>query len=735
MELKDFQLDAIVKLNDAMDKSGVRDIVLKSPTGSGKTIILTQFMSGYMKDHPDTLFVWLTPGQGELQEQSKAKMEQYCHNASTKNLADVMTGGFSAGDAVFINWQKLTMKGNLAMKDSERTNFVEWIDKARNESGLKFKIVIDESHQNFSEKADAVVNLFHTDKIVRASATPLNNPGAETIEVTEDDVIAAGLIKKMIEINPDFPQGQTLNKDSDEFEPLLEMAVKKRTELAGAFAAAGSNVNPLIVVQLPNNDDSMLGAVEAWFGQHHIDCATGTLAVWLANRKDNIEGISDNAAKPEAIIIKQAIATGWDCPRAHILVKLRKNMGETFEIQTIGRIRRMPEGEHYGVDVLDHCYLYTFDETFKTGLCAKLVDHAFDATKLFLKEEHKAFSLTKEQRTMVAETRDPKVALKAVGEYIVQKNSLCKDQSKNRVRLETHGYTFSDKILLNVVSGSVATLLGMEQAKLNAVSYGMDINTHKHGRAFHHVVAEIGRVCSLPYNDTRTIVFRLFGENPACSEKIVAMSPKLLYAFVINNEHRLKEDFREAMSAELHLTTNVGNVSEKEFKIPSEWICTYDSKLKNQSTGAKNVYNGYLMSARPRSTGEVKFEKWCESEGSAEWWYRNGDKGEEYFSIVYADNTKHQKLFYPDYILSIGGKVWIVEVKGNFNKSGTSENIDLFAPMKADALKSYCLKRNLRAAFVCYDEEEDMLVASTDGFSENKSDKCWRPITSLLEEY
>ena len=39
-------------------------------------------------------------------------------------------------------------------------------------------------------------------------------------------------------------------------------------------------------------------------------------------------------------------------------------MHEDFEIQTLGRIRRMPEGKHYGNEVLDNCYLYTFDEKY-----------------------------------------------------------------------------------------------------------------------------------------------------------------------------------------------------------------------------------------------------------------------------------------------------------------------------------------------------------------------------------
>ena len=123
MELKEFQLNAVKSLFEAMDKP-VRDIILKSPTGSGKTIILTYFMHQYIQSYPKTVFVWLTPGKGNLEEQSKAKMDKYIHASQTKLLSDVMTAGFEENDSCFINWEKLTKKGNNALKDSERTNFL-----------------------------------------------------------------------------------------------------------------------------------------------------------------------------------------------------------------------------------------------------------------------------------------------------------------------------------------------------------------------------------------------------------------------------------------------------------------------------------------------------------------------------------------------------------------------------------------------------------------------------------
>ena len=118
MNLMKFQMNAMRELLIAMEE-GCRDIILKSPTGSGKTIILTHFMSEYIKGHAQTVFIWLTPGKGSLEEQSKHKMDLYIHNSQTKLLSDVMTSGFCENDCCFINWEKKKKKGNNALKDSD----------------------------------------------------------------------------------------------------------------------------------------------------------------------------------------------------------------------------------------------------------------------------------------------------------------------------------------------------------------------------------------------------------------------------------------------------------------------------------------------------------------------------------------------------------------------------------------------------------------------------------------
>ncbi len=724
MNLMRFQLKAIKSLLECMEDDSVREIVLKSPTGSGKTIMLTHFMDEYTKEHAKTVFVWLTPGKGDLETQSKDKMDKYIHNAQTKLLADVMTCGFEENDACFINWEKLTKKGNNALKDSERTNFLEWIEKALN-AELSFKIIIDESHQNFTEKADAIVQLFKTDKIIRCSATPLVDKRAKLIEIAEEDVIAEGLIKKLLVINENFPQ--TIETDNQTWY-LLERALKKQREIKSLFLNKCVDVNPLIVVQLPNNSDSLCDSVEEYFATKGINTENETLAIWLSGRHENVENISDNDGKQIAVVMKQAVATGWDCPRAQILVKLRENMDETFEIQTIGRIRRMPEAKHYGNEVLDCCYLYTFDEKFTAGVKAALSKGALDGKDIFLKNEYKSFTLIKEQRTMVTDFQNPRLALFSIASYLKKIYGLTGNKKENEIRLETAGFVFSDLINSYTQSGSVATLSDLHKSEsLNIITVKEKINTHKLGRTYHHCIGVIGREIGMEYKHMQTIVGKLFGGKFDYSGKLLALEPRNLYAFVINNVDLLRRNFREAMAEQLSQCAISPNmVSTKEFILPRVCKFTFDGASKVQAESVKNVYQGYLMSAEPRSTSEKKFEKFCEKCNSIDWVYKNGDKGDEYMSIVYLDNANIQKLFYPDYIVSVKGETWILETKGGFDKAGNSEDIDIFSPKKFEVLKAYLEKYGLKGGFVRFDKNSEELCICTDNYSDDINSDSWK---------
>lgn len=730
IKLMNFQLNAIKQLMESMEEQK-RDIVLKSPTGSGKTIILTHFMDEYLKSHPNTVFMWLTPGKGNLEEQSKQKMDLYIHNSQTKLLQDVMLHGFIENDCCFINWEKLTKKGNNALKDSERESFLDWIDKSLN-AGLSFKVIIDESHQNFTEKADAIIQLFKTDKIIRCSATPIIDRHAKLIEVKEQDVISQGLIKKLLVINENFPQ---VIESDNQTNYLLEQGLNKQRSLKQAFIKINKDINPLIVVQLPNNSDLLIEQVEIYFEGKGINYDNGTLAIWLSNRHENLDTITNNNSSVDAVIIKQAVATGWDCPRAHILVKLRENMDETFEVQTIGRIRRMPEAIHYNDDLLDSCYLYTFDSKFTQGLKSNLGKGALDAKTIFIKNEYKAFNLIKEQRTMVTDLRDDRQALKSIATYM--KNSLClkNNKNENKIKLQTSGYIFSTDVVKYTLSGKVVTLDQIsENERFNVVEFKEPLSTHVHGREYHNRVSRIGLEIGIEYQFMNTIILKLFSDKLNYIDKVLNLPTRELYAFVINNFNSLRILFREAMAAQLNqLTANLEMISEKTFTIPQSMMFTFDGNSRLQTVMHKNVYDGYLSSAERRSSSEKKFEKFCETCASVEWIYKNGDKGDEYFSIVYMDNANHQKLFYPDYIISVNGETWIIETKGGFTRTGESEDIDIFSPKKFEVLKNYLNKHNIKGGFVRYDNSCEELCICLDEYNDDINSSSWQLLKNILQ--
>ncbi|NJB06753.1 DEAD/DEAH box helicase family protein, partial [Clostridioides difficile] len=124
IDLFDFQIDAKTYLLDkTTDKNAKKKIILKSPTGSGKTIILLSYIEDYLANvDNEMIFVWLTPGKGNLEEQSEEKMRKLIPNAKTGDISDILLQGFNAGTTYFVNWEMITNKKNNALKETERKN-------------------------------------------------------------------------------------------------------------------------------------------------------------------------------------------------------------------------------------------------------------------------------------------------------------------------------------------------------------------------------------------------------------------------------------------------------------------------------------------------------------------------------------------------------------------------------------------------------------------------------------
>lgn len=722
----EFQNDCVEYLIDKTASTDSKQVItVKAPTGAGKTVILIKYVDEYLKNtYKQTAFVWLCPGKGNLEEQSKERMEELSPQIDTRNLMYSMMTGFDAGSVTFINWELVTKKGNTALKDSERSNLFEKIAEAHKD-GVEFVVIIDEEHLNNTKKADDVINAFAAKNIIRVSATANKVPHQEFYEISEDEVIDAGLITRAIYVNEGVDERKEIINDYDY---LLELADGKRQEIAAAYDLLKIKIRPLVLIQFPMGQPETIKAVEEKLASMGYTYDNGMVNIWMSDEKIISDDLVNLDGSPAFLLMKQAISTGWDCPRAKILVKLREGGSEDFQIQTIGRIRRMPERKHYGIDTLDYCYIYTLDTQYKMGLLTSL-DKAYQVRRLFLKDEAKDFTLTKELRNLDFDGLGERETLEKVYEFFVKTYHLGNDKNVNRGNLEAAGYNFSHEIDNKILQGAFRTTAdladGRDKIKIRTV-----VNTHTHGIYLLHSVDEIKKVTGMQSQKVKNILRRMFGNGKKRKYNLVKLENSDFYAFVINNVKKLKMDFK-SVTSQMGGTQMSFTLQPKTapFTIPEMEVYKY-SEVKKRTIFYLNAYRGYtneFCTEKTRSLPERLFERYCENNDKVEWFYKNGDTGQQYLSIVYTDALLKQWLFYPDYIVHMkDGTDWIIETKGG-EQSGHSKNIDMQVGNKFNAFKQYAERFHLHWGFV-RDETEELFINNTE-YYESMQNENWRPLS------
>lgn len=396
-----FQSDAVDKVVSVFKKmvdmpvieqKGVkvpRRIAFKAPTGAGKTVMMGQLFKKIVEEREqgwspsaDLLFVWIS--LNDLHVQSKRKIEKIVGNLYTIQTLDTLKT-FDDKTLLFTNWQSLTRKkvndlgqkewANRAVINTERGDDIGSLVEGYKQSGKDLHVVVfvDESQNYLSKQSEEfIADKLKPSLIVEISATPRHIPTQDEIEddlwgyikVSFKDVVEAGLIKKQTHISPDIDKYNA--EDKTDLEVLLEAAYYKQEHLKKLYKAEGTNINPAILIQLPSksknlstSDKNVQEEVEKFFRDKDITRDNGKLAVWLSEDKENKDNVEDNDNEVEVLIFKVAIAQGTDIPRASILVMLREISSINLEIQTVGRILRMPEAKHYDNEELNIAYLYT----------------------------------------------------------------------------------------------------------------------------------------------------------------------------------------------------------------------------------------------------------------------------------------------------------------------------------------------------------------------------------------
>ncbi|WP_277284074.1 DEAD/DEAH box helicase [Sneathia sanguinegens] len=741
INLKDFQERTVDFLIDkTMDSESNRRIIVKSPTGSGKTIILLNFIERYL-DISDAVFCWLCPGKGELEKQSLEKMNKFCPNLKTGDIDSIINNGFELNTTYFINWEKITKRGNIAISDTERKNLFERIAEAHSQQ-FPFIIIIDEEHNNDTKKADDIINSINAKYEIRVSATPNPKSIGEMYEIKEEDVINEGLITKFMYINKDLNEVE-IDDIQHETNILIEKANEIRKQIKEKYRKIGENINPLVLVQFPNLNDDLIQQVEDKLNEMGYSYENGLVSSWFSStdKKEkskkigiiNLKDITNIDGKQDFLLFKQAIATGWDCPRAKILVKLREKMSETFEIQTLGRLRRMPRAIHYEDDILDCSYLYTFDEKYKLEVINSGL--GCEKQKVFLKNDAKEIKLIKQTRKDDYQYQDEKKVRKNIYEFLKKKYKLGTVKENNKKILEIYGYEFGEYITKTYLKGKYTTFEQITKSK-DISKMNIKIDTHLHGIDLQHNTNELKKTMGLSYETTNKILRTLFKKGYGInSNKLLNLKLSEYYTFIINNIDKLKEVFYEFQEIELQDSgvQQIKEAKEDYFYIPKEEYYDFIPNSKNVEIMNSNVYKGYntsMIVEGIRSKPERLFEKYCESSENVKYFYKNGDKGTEYLSIVYITNLGKESLFYPDYVVEMkDGTIWLIETKGGEYK-GQSKNIDIQVGNKFKVLKNFCKRHGYNFGFV-RDANDELYINNENYVDDMKSDS-WKKLSKVI---
>ena len=679
------------------------EMILCAPTGSGKTVLVCKFIDDYLDENPNTVFLWLCPGAGGLQKQSEESFAETTSGIPYGDVYSFITEPDPRGHVFFINWDKINKKSNVVLREGEHKDLMTKVLSCHN-SGIDIFMLIDEEHK-YRDTANEYIANIQPKHVLRISATPISQ-GDHVETVKDDEVIAAGLIATGIAINEGVSRAIQENNNLDDDIRLLDLADKKRKEIQAEYDKLGLRIRPLVLIQFPNGSEEWIQRVKEALADMGYGENSGLVASWFSgDHPDHPKEIKKLDGQYAFLLFKQAIATGWDCPRAKILVKLREGGTERFNIQTVGRIRRMPERKHYDIDLIDNCYLYTLDSQFTEGLTSGLSD-SFYTYQYRRKPTAPNIQLTKE--TLNGSDRfavNPEAVVKVVREAMLKECDLDKDGRLDKHEMAvSKGYVFGTKLKTTAIEGVARTTHDM--MKLNTIFGGEhQINNHDDGFIIRDAKRRIARAIGVDENISNNALRILFGpedmqmsllseEEQAFEHENKLLSDMTLReynAFLVNNRDKLIEVFSTISE------TEIGDIKETDV-VASDWgIPPYQYYKQHKKMAAtaimtKNVFDNYgnnILIAPNRTVTEVEFERWCEGYDAVKHIYKNGDKGDEYFSVIYRKAFRRSN-FYPDYIVQLeNGDVWVIEAKGGMTADGSSNNIDGYAEKKFEALKAY----------------------------------------------
>jgi len=685
--LRNYQKDAIAELkeriNRLLDKPNNPVCVFKAPTGSGKTIMMAEFLKEFVEhrdDHRSFAFIWAAPRK--LHTQSKEKLEAYYSDSKALRCSffeDLMDKIIGQNEILFLNWESINKKGNLIIRENEQENNLTKILENTREDGQEIILVIDESHH--AAQTDTSQNLIRDIDprvTIEVSATP--HLKSDYVVVVEfDDVKHEGMIKKEVAINPEFQNLKVTDKSADEI--VLETALGKREELARAYRKEGGDVNPLVLIQLPDRRegfDDKKDEMIMLLKKYGITIQNGKLAIYLSENKENLENIAKNDNDAEVMIFKQAIALGWDCPRASILVLFREHRSFIFSIQTIGRIMRMPELKHYeDHPELNKGYIYTNLGDF--SIAEDMAKDYITVNESKRREDYKPINLVScHSKRFREETRLAPAFINLfldTAKEMGLKDKINIKAKKSKTELIAEGR-------IEEIDRPIEHIKKMGTIKINQTVLERQ-NTFS---------AFIRDVLSPFYPEPRSVgrvrdsIYRFFDN--AFGIRYEDEQERIMN-IVLDEDNR--EHFRNVIDRAKQIYTEQVGKGKRELVVGDNWNVPERISFNSfyEKVGAKkSVMQPFFYDKREsrRWDTEEKFIDYLNKSAGVDWWFKNGDRDATYFAVPYAESGLDLP-FYVDFVVKMkDGRIGLFDTK-----SGITAKV---AGPKAEGLARYIKEQN-----------------------------------------
>lgn len=699
------------------DKWRERSFLLQSPTGSGKTVMsshIVETLANLEDSDLDLAFVFLAPNK--LQNQALESFKKHMESNSVSFHTTLPAGKpLDKNSITFLNWSSISSKGNNLIKDREDGRNLKTVIEATRKAHRHIILVIDEAHNTAtSANSKKIIEAINPTVIFEISATP--KPTSIPSEAEEkanfkhmhkvplSEVRAEGVICKQVYFNRNLGEYQTemRKKFGTEFDDMNSLsmfsALRERERFEVELSKEGTPYNPLMGIQLASEGSvdkdtkdelARVDGVISFLEENGLK--SHEIAVYLSDRKENLDNIDDLNSPVKVVIFKTAIALGWDCPRLKTGALLRDTKTKPFAVQTLGRWMRQPLHKHFENDEVNRAYLFTESDLITAvgngndNDTEVIVPKDVKVRSKFLNDKNfTEFTIPSYYREANTKLPIPRSAFRNALMGNLDTLEALVDMGINpqadtsRVSMSTmRSYVMDD-----VDSGEVTheefinRLMEKAQARSAFVSHAKE------------------HMSKFPPNDIEE-----FADVVLKTIAKLAQIDSFEVAMIIMSKTKLREFFTMIMMdivdkwKKKHpgMFDGADEMKQKEWIIPLE--ATFDQKegvLTPVPDDSVFVYDHFPNG----SSVEESFVKLFESQSVRDnyhWMLKNGDQGETWFAIPYdkiltAGSTETNKhLFYPDYVaLRKDGTLELLETKAGETLS------DINTMQKLNALTVYC---------------------------------------------